>query len=335
LIAYIITVPTFFAFFGWWLSANVSSELASSLIFWISFSLGITVAVASIESLFVIRNSTTSMFVTIDQLRSLRNKDQVNVAYGPGTHIAFPWETRLKENNISLEEAAQNFEFQVQCSDGLINGFGSFRLRPDLRSSVTFLNSVAGVASEIRDLIISEIVDQFSPEGGSISVRKAIDDFGKLNNHLQDTFAKQHHEVEDRYGIVLTDVTISKILPSEDVQKTLSGLTEATAIAAGTEILLGIPKGEMAKWIEEGKTTQADIKEARDRFMSISGNLEGMDISRNEYDLNIRGLDKEVTSELKEILKSPGMQAYLAQGGKKNNTRPRNRNRKPNQPKQG
>jgi regulator of protease activity HflC (stomatin/prohibitin superfamily) len=255
------------------------------------------------------------MFVTLDQLRSLRNKDNVNVSYGPGTHLSFPWETRIKENNISLEEAAQDFDFKVQCSDGVINGSGSFRLRPDLRSAVTFLNGAAGVASEIKDLIISDIIKFFREK----TVKQAVTNFGELNRHLDKQFADHHADVEERYGINVTDVTVSMMLPSEDVQKTLSALSEATAIAAGTEILLAIPPGKLSEYLEQNKTTQADVKEARDRFLAISGNLEGMDISRNEYDFNIRGLDSETIHELGNIMKIPGVQAYMMTQGKKGN----------------
>jgi hypothetical protein len=51
--------------------------------------------------------------------------------------------------------------------------------------------------------------------------------------------------------------------------------------------------------------------------MAISGNLEGMDISRNEYDINIRGLDKETVQELGNILRSPVGQAYMMSQRKK------------------
>lgn len=65
--------------------------------------------------------------------------------------------------------------------------------------------------------------------------------------------------------------------------------------------------------------TQADVNLARDRFLSISGNLEGMEIKRNEFDVSLHGLDPEAAKAITAILNSREGQAVIARyaGSKK------------------
>jgi hypothetical protein len=275
----------------------------------------IAFAVASIEKLFIIRNPNTGMFVTIDQLRSLQGKDEVNVYYGPGTSISLPWETRSENNNISLEEAANEFEFEIQCSDGVLKGMGSYRMRPNPKKPITFLTGVAAVASDIEGLLIADILSELSDK----TVTTALSEMKELNDHLKYEYNARDTEsdVEKRFGVNITDVTVSKLLPSEDVQKTMSAITEAEAIRKGTEIILGMSKSMITRRLKDGTLTQADINLARDRFLSISGNLEGMEIKRSEFDVSIHGLDTEAIKSIADLAKTPGAQAAIAGQGRK------------------
>ncbi len=280
---------------------DVQTSLAGMIFWFIGLGLSAGILVYSIGKWFIIRNPTIGMFVTQDTLATLRGVQNPNVFYGPGTHVSFPWERRLGENNISLEEASNDFDFTIQCKDGTIKGKGSFRLRPDQNNPVTFLGSVSGVANDITDLIIGEIAEQFKDK----TVREALNLYKDLNNILDKKFRKKKHPIEKRCGIRISDVTVRELLPSEDMQKTMSAIGEAEAIASGTLIILGLTKDELKAEITAGRMTQADVNLARDRFLSISGNLEGMQINRTEIDLSLHGLDPEAAKAIAAILRTP------------------------------
>ena len=304
LIAYVLLVPTLTMILFPILGEQFfpKSALAWKISLIMGLAAGIVVLGLSIEKLFVIRNPTTAMFLTQDTIASLVGSDDVNIAYGPGTHLSFPWERRLGENNISLTEAPNDFEFPVQCIDGTLTGAGSFRVRPDQKNPVTFLSSVSSVADDISDLVVAEILAFFKDK----TAAEALNTLGDLNCHLDRKFRKNDTEVEVRCGVQISDVTVSRLLPSEELQRTLSAVSEARAIAKGVEILMGMTPEEQKTAIREGRLTQADINLARDRFLSISGNLAGMQINRQEVDLSFHGLDPEALATIAEILKTPG-----------------------------
>lgn len=289
-------------------TSDIKTSLAGWVFWFAGLGLAASILVYTIGKWFIIRNPTIGMLVTQDTLATLYGAQNPNVFYGPGTHISFPWERRLGENNISLEEASNGFDFTIQCMDGIIKGRGSFRLRPDQYNPVTFLGSVSGVADDITDLIIGEIAEQFKDE----TVRDALNLYKDLNDHLDNEFRVKDHPIEMRCGIKISDVTIRELLPSEDMQKTMSAIGEAEAIARGTEIILGMTKDEIKTEIAAGRMTQADVNLARDRFLSISGNLEGMQINRTEVDLSLHGIDDDAIKAIAEILKTPGGQAAAA-----------------------
>jgi SPFH domain / Band 7 family len=284
----------------------------NSLVFKVCFvfglAAGVGICIPTTEKLFLIRNPTTGMFITQDTLASLTGIGDVNIAYGPGTHLSFPWERRLEGNNISLEEAANAFDFTVQCSDGILQGSGSFRLRPDQSKPVTFLSSVSAVADDITDLIIQEILAKIS----GLTVKETLLGLKTLNVHLDQEFRGRKTEIEERCGVHISDVTVSKLLPTAELQRTLSAISEAEAIAQGVSIILGMDQATMRESVKNGTLSQEDINRARRDFLSVSGNLDGMEIKRQEFDLNIRGLDGDAIKAITELAKIPAIQAAAA-----------------------
>ncbi len=259
------------------------------------------------EKVFVVRNPTTGMFITQDVLQSLLGGDSVNVLYGPGVHIAFPWERRLEENNLSLQEASNLFTFIVQCIDGTLEGEGSFRLRPDMNNPVAFLSGVAAVAEEIKDLFVARIIEHTSGK----KMQQVMSDLKGLNEFLQG-FRDGGFNVEQQFGVSITDVTVSKLLPSKEVQKTLSALSEARAVKQGTAILLGMSMTEVQQRLKAGELSPAEYNHARDRFLAMSGNLEGMNINRTEIDFSVHGVTTEALKELRELAQTPAAQTAAA-----------------------
>lgn len=305
---------------------------------------GVIAVTAMVSNLFLIVNNSTGMFLTIDRLRSLLDRDDINVAYGPGTHICFPWEQRLPENNIPLEEATVTFEFSVLCTDGLLQAKGSARLRPDIQNPLAYLSGVASVAEDITDLVIAFAVEKMA----RTTVTKATKFLPELNQLLRNEFVKypdvatqaaraaeygvkpkelgpDQTVFELRFGVGVGDIVIKELLPSEEVLKTISALTEATAIKKGTAIMLGLSMRQVADRLKDKSLSQTDYNNARDRFLAVSGNMEGVDITRYEVDLSAHGIDPATVEALLALLRQvpPQTIAQVAQaatgkkGGKK------------------
>ncbi len=304
---------------------------------------GLGFAAAMVEEYFIIRNDTTGMFVTIDQLRSFLGRAQIHWYYGPGTHLCFPWERRIAENNISLKEATENLEFTLQLSDGTLKLTGSFRLSPDLNNPVRLLRGAAVVAKDIEDRVVAKAAEHFDKK----SLMEAMSGRKELNDALNKSGI--YSDFNDRFGVTISDVTISQLLPSEEVQRTISARTEAETIANGTALLLGFSnKEEMNAAMKAKVISTEDISRARDRFLAVSGNMEGMNLDRKEISLSLAGLDPAVIQALTQLLQMPGVQAAAAayaaktgtnqsSGGQSNRgnrggKRPNRGSGKPNQP---
>lgn len=270
----------------------------------------------AVKKYFIIRNDTTGMFVTIDQLRSFLGRTQIHWYYGPGTHFCYPWERRVAENNISIKEATENLEFLIQLQDGTLKAVGSFRVTPDQSNPVRLLRGAAVVAKDIEDRIVAEATEFFD----GMELKKAISSRKDLNNKLDKSIDKK--DFQDRFGVIISDVTISQLLPSEEVQRTMSARSEAEAIANGTALLLGFGNKEEMNAAMQAKVVSAeDISRARDRFLAVSGNMEGMNLDRKEISLSLSGVDPEVVKALSQLMQMPGIQAaaaaYAANAGNK------------------
>ncbi len=246
---------------------------------------------------FIVKVGTFRAFVTIDQLQTFLNPSsgqedrKAYVVYGPGLHISYPWEGRESGRNISLEETSENFAVDVQTSKGNLKIKGSVRLRADIRKTVAYLGGVASVASDITDLIKSEIIQRVVKKNSIIEALNSVD---VINAYLRAEFKESANspvtDFEKRFGVVVGDITISEIMPSEELQKTMTGLTEAEIIANGTALMLGYDDiKKVRKAIADGKVSQTDFNHARDRFMAASENIK-MNLSAHEF--NISGLDK-------------------------------------------
>lgn len=315
--------------------------------FFAGLAVSVVILSATLDNFFI-RVDLVSAFVTTDLLYTLkwrknrtppttdefaeeseedRKRDQKAFpSYGPGLHVAYPWEDRQTENNVSLKEVSAAMTFSILLSDGLVMVIGSYRIRADLKNLIPFLGGVASAPDELQDLIIAFAFNFLKEK----TVDEAMSSAALLTDALKSEFGLQTSEGEShrasdqvskferRFGIFVGDITISKVLPTEEVQRTRSSLQEAKSIAIGTAELLGYPNLRAMHLAQsKGKVTADQIARARDRFMSVSGNLEGMQVTRWEGDLNIAGLDPEAVKEIARAVK-PIAEALQPKGkGKK------------------
>jgi hypothetical protein len=268
---------------------------------------------------FIVQNDTTGALVTLDALRSLFKLGKVDVIYGPGTHFAYPWEQRFEGNNIPVIEATEDFKFPVQCEDGILLAEGSFRLRPDFRNPVAFLSGVASVAGDLKDLIIVKAASHYKNK----KVTDATSSLPELNQLLDDTFVQGQKDsgLEIRFGVQIGDVTIRTVLPSEELQRTLSALAEAEMIFLGTAKVLGRTKDELKAGLEDGSVTKEEFDHARREFRIISGNMDNAEVKRWEVD--VTGISPEIVQAATAFLSRvpPETLKQFASGGKKPSAR--------------
>lgn len=268
----------------------------------------------AIKHLFVIQNNTITAFVTLDRLKSLLGKPDVNVIYGPGTHFSYPWEERFPENNIPLKEVAEEFNFMVVCKDGTLTVFASFRIRPDFSNLLPYLSGVGAAAQDFKALQIKFITQRLTQQ----TMQEAKDNIQGLNRDLEEEFVGMGQTpFELRFGVQTGDVTVSNMLMSDEAQRTRSALNEAAVVSEGTAILLGYKTiALMNRALKNSKVTQADIDRARREFRIISGNMDGAEVKR--YEVDITGLTPEIASALSSLLNSPAARAFMpgTKGGK-------------------
>lgn len=310
-------VGTFFA------DNSMMRQLGSIL----GLGIGVFGMLSSVERYFIIRNNIDGFLVTQDGLATIFGKGDGRVFYGPGFHISFPWEIRDAGGNITLREVANNISFTIQCPDGVIEGFGSYRLRPDMKNPIRYLTGVASVESQLEDLIVSAIRTEIS----GLTVLEALRSCEMLQKVFDSKFtgkngARKEDNVtdfEERFGIELSDISVAQLLPTPELSRTISAIGEAHAIFLGTAAFFGLNYDEAKSKLESKDISQSDWNNARDRFLSTSGNLEGLKIDRKEVDFNIRGLEKESLEAIATILNNPEARNLLTAatgvsiGGKK------------------
>lgn len=313
LVGFWVVIPILTAGVGYAIGGMVFNHSVMANIFAIlGVGAGAYGMLAALERRFVIRNEITGLFVTQNELASIFGGD-VNVFYGPGTHISYPWERRTQTGNITLEEVPVKFDFTVQCLDGTVKPYGSYRLRPDMKHPIRFLSGVAGVASELQGLIGPFILDHFN----NLTVREGLNARNEINQALRNRFVNNDDDLEKRFGIIISDVTVDEILPTAEVQKTLSGIAEADAIFHATAKILGYDADTARRLREEGKIPDHVWQRASNQAMAVTGNNEGRQETGYTLDVNLSGIDSDTTMKIveagTEMLKSPPGQALVGQ----------------------
>jgi len=277
------------------------------------------VGFSKIIDLFFVGVDTAAAFITVNQVAAFFGSKDVYVSYGPGFHISFPWERREKDNNISLEEASEDFSMTVQGTTGEINIKGSTRLRPDIEHIATFRGGAGSVADNLVDIIKSFILEHIA----GMSLEEALHETKKINAMLNERFvgssdtshhghtdAKQKHpqvtDFETRFGVKVSDVTVAEILPSADARKTRNAVDEAEQLAKTTAKLLGYTTLAEAK---AAGLTEADVARARNDAMATSGNETKVDVKRQDFAFTMDA-KPEVVDALKAL--APALALLMA-----------------------
>jgi len=195
-----------------------------------------------------------------------------------------------------LQAVSEAISGTIQCPNGTLTKKGEFRLRADIRRLPEFINGIGATSSNIAAFIEAEIVAWVAQQNAEV----VLSNLQSLNVRLRDVFVTADHPLEQEYGVFIESVSITEILPSADVQKTMGMVTESKIIADQLVAFIcrtnGIREEDYNEAVREGRITNAMIAEARDRIMSMSGNLEGMTVTRHEID--VRGIPGDAAAAI-------------------------------------
>lgn len=241
-----------------------------------------------------IENDIVEAFVTINPLVTLFGTGDPQVSYGPGRHWCYFFETRSKENVVSLKEVPTSFRGKVYAVGGTIDYTGTSMLRPDITRLPQFLAGAAGVASNINGLISAEILSYLA----DTELTSALKDSKGLNKKLYLKF--QHGGIqgqnvtlfEERFGIIVGGFVVDHLLPSKEVQEVANAITEGRNITQMVYESFGFTTLE--EWRAAVVANDPPVDQVQRRFkemMIVSGNNKGIDIKENVHVVELKGLD--------------------------------------------
>jgi hypothetical protein len=168
------------------------------------------------------------------------------------------------------------------------------------------LGGVAAVVNDLTDLITTKIVARLAGK----SVVDSTNDVDGLNTFLQNEFEKGSDMTafEERFGVLVGDITVAEILGSAEAQKTRNAIDEAANIFIVMEKLGGYESGKLREAINGGKLSPAQEDALRKQAMAVSDNAK-LDVTTNEVILTINA-PPEVVEAVRAA--GPGLGAALA-----------------------
>lgn len=245
-----------------------------------------------------VKNDAFTAFVTIDLLASYLGNEQVYVTYGPGLHFSYWWEARSKENVVNLIEVTEGTATQFQCKGGTIVADWSLRLRPDLRFLPQYLAGAVTVVGNGMDLIISDVAEMVHDK----SVAQAIAAQSKINSYLREKYQHGSKAVtlyEQRFGVIVGDITFATLRPSTEVQKAMDGAAEQEALGGVLASSLGYrDMAEVHAAVANKSITSDQVREAQKLAMALTDNLHGLNVSEQTIRLHVEGLDPNLVAAL-------------------------------------
>jgi len=281
-----------------------------------------TYAAAWILPRSIINNGAVEAFITTNPVASFLNQDPL-VFYGPGWHFCYWWEDREERNTVNLEEVTERFDGEVQTREGQVILTGAVRLRPDICHLHEFVSGAGSAAEDIKGLVVAHTLRFLGTDDASLI--KILSSTGALNEELMrkfkhgDTQNDDISDFEERFGLIVGDVTVEKVLPSKQVQETMSAVTEARVIDEIVARSFGVKDVRaLERKIKAGTITRKDVTLRRNQTLAMSGNLQGMkfDSTTTDFNLNIEGL-KDMPPELVRAFGEAATVAGAARAGNK------------------
>jgi hypothetical protein len=199
------------------------------------------------------------------------------VPYGPGIHIAYPWEERNEDGNFSLQVITRPFSLTSPTKTAAVTVSG----RLFYNASLPFITRAIGVDQEIVEegnvaFIQSNMIATLAGKDAEDAIKstQAISD--DLNSKFRDQQTPAgivvQEEFEQKFGYSTAAIVIDKIAFSPKVQEARDAVSEARKmheIAAG---LFGVTPDKMTEMVTNKIISPKQLKELVDRALVASGN---------------------------------------------------------------
>lgn len=223
---------------------------------------------------FLIDNAEWSGYVTQNPLGG-----GTMVPYGPGLHLALPWEERNAEGNYSLRVITRPFTLTSPTMTSAVTIQG----RLFYNASLLHLTNAVGVDKEVvEEGLIAFIDSDLIPMLGKLDAENAVKQTAQIGKELNDIFrdkpavtanaAATPEEFEEKFGYSTAAIVIDKIAYSSKVQEVLDAVSEARKMNEIAAELLGVTKADLAEMLKNKVITVKQVKEVLDRALVTSGN---------------------------------------------------------------
>lgn len=199
--------------------------------------------------------------------------------YGPGIHLALPWEERNAAGNYSLQVITRSFSLTSPTKTSAVTISG----RVFYNASLRYITRAVGVDKEVvEDGLVAFVESNLLAKLGGMEAEVAIQRTPEISKELNEEFRDSPvvtpnevatpEEFEQKFGYSTAAIAIDRIAYSPKVQEALDAVSEArkmNEIAAG---LLGVTQAEMAEMLKNKVFTVKQVKEVIDRALVASGN---------------------------------------------------------------
>lgn len=270
---------------GGWLLGYIPASGTGTLGF-ILGAIGGQLAFANVAPLYFVIVPQAQAFVTLNDWMALFNvkgnpinvEGNPNNTFGPGKSLEWPWVTRSRRSNLSLQVITISFTEEVPGKDTQLKVKGSYQFKVDILNASKFVGiDESTIRGGAIDLILSEISQTLSGE----SADEAKGNIQNFNDKLGERFgvggkdpnstAPEVAEFENRYGISSVAVTITGIDLPEDVQKTRDAIDESAQAVRSVAAMFGMTPEELKAKLKDGKISLENYIEMLDRTLAQGG----------------------------------------------------------------
>lgn len=243
-------------------------------------------------------------------LTTLNSITGETVVYGPGWHFRFPWETITAGDNISLEERTEiRDKLTIATKNDELKAKLSFQWRPEIEKLMIFrrlddstvnkglFEAAERLTSSIFALLTAEQARANQSAISAIILRgfKKYEDGEKakeavkalkyegvtedVREHIEQmllAFRQESEGLEESYGITVTQVNLSDVDFSEQVQKARSARSEHDSLLALYYEIAGDKE-------EYDKMSQEDKRKVRAEARAIMGKAREQQINFGNF----------------------------------------------------
>ena len=243
-------------------------------------------AFASYAPKFFVVVTQAQAFVTLNNAKALFGiGGNPNNTFGPGTSLEWPWVTRSRRSNLSLQIITLNFTEEVPGKETQLLVKGSYQFKVDLRKASRFVgvdeSTIRGgaidlIRSEISDKLADKAADEAKREipefnrrlGAKFGVAPSSTTDEETETPRERKAAETVHEFEERYGISSVAVTVTGVDLPPEVQQARDAVDKSGQAIRSVASMFGLTEEELKTKIRNNEISRAEYIEMLDRTLA-------------------------------------------------------------------